>query len=99
MVESNRQTGRTTRMLLKLATHISDTWDKESKVVVVAYNERYADVLQRKLINILGEPKKQQRGLIQYGSVVIIFAGRSRANHLAFRVCRDAYHFYDHYQG
>jgi len=75
-----RQTGRTTRMLLRAATFVSKRWQQKGKaiVTVVGSNERTADRLQAQFCSILGNPSKQQRGLLLYGKVRVAFMGKSR---------------------
>ncbi len=94
-----RQTGRTTRMLLKLALYISENWDKHQHVIVVAHNEMFADTLQKRLTDILPGFSKQQRGLILYGNTVIAFMGRDRYNRPERRPLYEKRTFIDHYQG
>ena len=75
-----RQTGRTTRMLLKAATFVSNCWRQEDKkvVTIVTLDEMTADRLQNQFCDILKNPSRQQRGLLLYGNIRVAFMGKSR---------------------
>ena len=92
-----RQTGRTTQMLLRAATFVSDHWEREIMVVIIAHNEMFADALQRRFTNILPGFSKQQRGLLLYGNIRVAFMGRDRFNHQERKVYPNEKTFFDHY--
>ena len=79
-VKIMRQTGRTTRMLLRAATFVSKKWQQDNKkiVTIVAHNEMAADRLQVQFCSMLRNPSRQQRGLLLYGNTRVAFMGKSR---------------------
>ena len=79
-MKSNRQSGRTTRMLLRAATFVSECWQGNGKsvVTIVGRNEMTADRLQVQFCSMLGNPSRQQRGLLLYGKVRVAFMGKIR---------------------
>ena len=75
-----RQTGKTTRMLLRAATFVSKCWQQNNKkiITIVGRDERIADRLQNQFCDILKNPGRQQRGLLLYGDIRVVFMGADR---------------------
>ena len=64
-----RAIGRTTRMLLKLALYISENWDEDKQVVLLANKHDYVWDLARKLNSMLNRSGDKRNGFIMFGRV------------------------------
>lgn len=75
-----RQTGRTTRMLLKAAIFVSECWQQNNGkiITIVGQNETAAEILLVQFCSILKTPDRQQKGLLLYGNVCVAFMGQDR---------------------
>ncbi len=98
-----RQTGRTTRMLLRAAALVLKYGQqKDEKIVtIVANSEREADRLQTQFCSILKNPDKQQRGLLLYGDIRVAFMGTSRFYNpnRSVGIRKKEYIYFDHAVG
>lgn len=94
-----RHSGRTTRMLLDLASYISEHWDEDKLIILTAQTVKYAWILARKL-NIflfLGDAQRS-RNIIQFGEIKIVITSHSLGREIIKRYRFDAI-FSDHYYG